>query len=304
MRQIKNILRTMLQRAARSALDPIVQELRSEQIDGNRLAQLILLHQYQSAISRGAKGPEAMDVGFNCFSETMEDGILLFVFACIGFTNRQCVDIGAGGTVWGSNTANLICNHGFRGLLIDADPNKTSALNRSFSQRREVPIFRPTIISASITTDNVNSILSDHRFAGEIDLLSLDIDGVDYWIWRSLDVITPRVVIVEYQDILGPDRAWTVPYSPNFNVTDYEVNRQHLNYSGAGLKALVKLGLDKGYRLVGRNRGGWNAIFVRRGIGDDALPEIDPSQCFTSEWNEFGRLYRFPLVEHMPWVEV
>jgi hypothetical protein len=76
-----------------------------------------------------------------------------------------------------------------------------------------------------ITQENVNSILSTGGFRGEIDLLSIDIDGMDYWIWKAIDVVEPHAVVIEYQSILGPERSWTVPYKPDFNYSAYEVNR-------------------------------------------------------------------------------
>ena len=76
-------------------------------------------------------------------------------------------------------------------------------------------------------------------FEGEIDLLSLDIDGIDYWIWEALEVIRPRVVVAEIQCIWGADRAVTVPYDPQFRA---EYVQGFGIYSGASLKAFIKLG--------------------------------------------------------------
>ena len=83
---------------------------------------------------------------------------------------------------------------------------------------------------------------------GEIDLLNLDIDGSDYWLWKAIRVVQPRVVIVEYHDILGPDRAWTIPYKEDFNLKDYPVNRINNNYCGASLQPLSNL---EGRRDIG-----------------------------------------------------
>jgi hypothetical protein len=117
--------------------------------------------------------------------------------------------------------------------------------------------------------------LTSEGVVGGVDLLSIDLDGVDYWIWSALTVVTPRVVIIECQDIWGADRSVTVPYSPDFRRPG-----PGYDYCGASLPALVKLGRQKGYRLVGTNRYGYNAIFVRSGLGEGALPEVPAKSCF------------------------
>ena len=144
----------------------------------------------------------------------------------------------------------------------------------------------------------------ENKFVGEVDLLCIDIDGVDYWIWKAIEVIQPRLVVVEYQDTLGPDRSWTVSYEEDFNVHDYAINKQHYNYCGASLRAFVRLGKQKGYQLVGCNKGGCNAFFVKIGLADKCLPEVTIESCFKYEWNQLGMEKRFPLVKDMEWVEV
>ena len=91
--------------------------------------------------------------------------------------------------------------------------------------------------------------------------------GWDYWIWEALTVVTPRIVVLEYQDILGPDRAWTVPYSDTFTASAYSMTGCMPDFAGASLAAFVKLGHAKGYRLVGVNRLGFNAFFGPGGPG-------------------------------------
>ena len=120
-----------------------------------------------------------------------------------------------------------------------------------------------------------------------------------YYIWKSLNVIQPRVVVVEYLDILGPDLALTVPYKPDFNRYDI-----HPDFFSASLSAFVKLGKEKGYRLIGINHLGYNAFFVKNGIGDDALPEISVNSCFNHPKVKWGIESRYPEVKDLPWVEL
>jgi hypothetical protein len=126
-------------------------------------------------------------------------------------------------------------------------------------------------------------------------------DGIDYWIWKAIDTIQPRVVVLEYQDILGPDQAVTVPYQPDFVA---EFGAYGPDYCGASLAAFVKLGKEKGYRLVGCSNYGINAFFIRNGIAEDILPEISAKDCFWHPKVQHGMKYRLPNVIDYPWVEV
>ena len=272
----------------------------------DRPLQLLLGLQYRTLTQQTPSDGARLsfdDVGFDVYSSTGEDGILLYIFALLGWSNRRAVDIGAAG-IEGSNLANLLLHHHADALLIDGDAEALQRATDFYRDQLETTLFPPQTLAARITAENVNTLIAEAGFKGPIDLLCLDIDGVDYWIWKALDVVTPRVVVVEYQDILGPERSWTVPYDPNFCVSDHEVNRERYNYCGASLNAFTKLAHSKGYRLVGCARGGWNAFFVRNGDGDGMLPEVTVESCFRYRWNQRGAQERFPLVANMKWQEV
>jgi hypothetical protein len=112
-----------------------------------------------------------------------------------------------------------------------------------------------------VTAENINQVIKESGFTGEIGLLHIDIDGNDYWVWKSIEVVNPIIVIVEYNSVFGMDRAITVPYNPSFDRT--EAHYTNL-YFGASLKALVQLGEMKEYYFIGCNSNGNNAYFVRR----------------------------------------
>ena len=114
------------------------------------------------------------------------------------------------------------------------------------------------------------------HIGGSIDLLSLDVDGNDYWTWRARQCIRPRVVIPEFNAACGPDRSLTIAYQPDFRL-DLSVQPYRC---GASLQAFVKLGKLKGYRLVGVESRGINAFFVRDGVGEALLPERSARECF------------------------
>jgi hypothetical protein len=278
-------------------LAPIRKEL--DRVDAcGRVSQLALFQQYQLLRKLNVPLPDIQDTGFRVYSQSDEDGLVLFVFSLIGMTNRICVDIAAG-LPDGSNSANLIRNWGFAGFLFEANEDKVRQSNE-FYNGPETNLYPPRIKPAMISAENINDLLISAGVTGEIDLFSLDIDGVDYWVWKSLSAIEPRVVIIEFTPAWGPDKSVTIPYDPEFT-------RPHPNYWGASLAAYIKLAHQKGYRLVGCNRYGYNAIFVRSDLAEDVLPEITAHQCLERSlairWKE-QRFADFPDTTKYPWIEV
>lgn len=265
--------------------------------------QIQLQMRYRSLLDSGGTLPDIRDTGFKCFSQTDEDGILLYIFSLIGSGNKLCLELCAGDGIE-CNTANLIVHHGWHGLLVDADEDSVVRGNDFYRRNPHTYVYPPKFIHSWVTRDSVNDLVRDNGFEGEIDFLSLDMDGVDYWIWDALTVVQPRVVLVEYQDIIGPDKALTVPYDENFNAYEHSITRGMPNFCGASLLAFAKLAKTKGYRLVGCNRYGYNAFFVRNDQGADVLPEISVENCFTHPKAQWGIKERFPLVKDYPWVEV
>ena len=269
----------------------------------NAVSQLQLQLTYSLLKDTGHALPGIDQIGFKTFSQSDEDGILLYIFSIIGATNKQCVEICAGDGIE-CNTANLIINHGWHGLLVDGSATSVRTGMKFYERNANTYVFPPTFVHSWITRDNVNDVILNNGFKGEIDLLSIDLDGVDYWIWKSITSIEPRVVVVEYQDIIGPDRAITVPYDDQFNAYKFPTTRNMPNFCGASLAAFVKLASAKGYRLVGCNRYGFNAFFIKNQLGEEDIPEIDITNCFRHPKVVWGMKERFPTVRDFPWVEV
>jgi hypothetical protein len=192
---------------------------------------------------------------FQLKSQHDEDGITWALLREAGTVTRRFVEIGSGGS--GGNSAFLALECGWAGLMVDAAEICVQRASRKFAVNPRVVVTR-----AIVTAENVNEVLDRHGMTGEVDLLSIDIDSEDYWVWEALTVCSPRVVVVEYNAWFGRDRAVTVPR-----------NRPHAaikGYHGASLKALARLGELKGYRLVLCEPHGVNAFFVR----NDLAPEI------------------------------
>ena len=247
----------------------------SSQNAAAQIAQVQLRMQYQQLRHSGAPLPELGDVEFRCFSQNGEDGILLYLFALAGVTNRRVVEVCAGNGIE-CNAANLIVNHGWYGLLLDGAAANV-ACARAFYSRCRTTMFRtPVVEQAWITRENIDRTIAGHSFTGDIDLLSLDIDGNDYWIWQAINCVRPRVAVVEFNALLGPERRLTLPYDPEFQLDFSRTPYQ----AGASLAAFVALARDKGLRLVGVQALGFNAFFVRDGLCEDVLPTRTVAECF------------------------
>ena len=119
-----------------------------------------------------------------------------------------------------------------------------------------------------ITAENINELISKGGLNGEIGLLSVDIDGNDYWVWKSIDVIQPQVVVIETHNEFGMNDI-IVPYDP-----EYFYPGKHPDYHGASPVAMTKLAKTKGYRLVGSNDLGFNFIYLREDLLTDSVPTV------------------------------
>ncbi|MFC1894314.1 hypothetical protein ACFLYH_00005 [Candidatus Dependentiae bacterium] len=268
----------------------------------SQLEQKKLMFYYQQLKYEGKFLPNIKDVGFRVFSQNDEDGILLYIFSLIGITNRLCLDI-AFACPYGANATNLICNHNFNGLLVCGGKNEQVNAVSFFKRNLDTCIVGPKIVHKWITKDNINSMLLENGINGEIDFFSLDMDGVDYWVWKELSAVQPRVVVVEFHNIWGSEKSVTVPYASDFDRFKY-----NKDFMGASLTAFVKLGKQKGYRLVGCNKYCFNAFFIKNGIEEDLFPELSPEECFSiyaqPNWVNEHRKKRLENVKSMSWLEV
>lgn len=272
--------------------------------------QLILRMMYRDAVARGDT-PSFADVGFSNFSQTEEDGILWFLLSVTGADTRKMIELGAGDGAE-CNSANLVLNHHYSALLVDGNAKNVESGLRFLSTRSIARLVPPAFVQSWITRENVNDLVTDNGFAGPVDVLSIDLDGIDYWVWDALTVVDPAIVVMEFNPSLTDGPALTVPYAPDFTATWIELHdippfpgsdRPPLAaYHGASLRAMASLGRRKGYRLVGTNALGFNAFFVRNDLVPAALPEVDVSDCFKGQSRVF-ELGREAIMQY-PWVEV
>lgn len=231
-----------------------------------QIQQRSLYHYYRACAKKGTV-PPLNETGFKVFSQYEEDGILLFLFAVLGEHAKTFVEIGSNDGV-NSNCANLAIHFGWHGLFIDGDEICIERGKRFYAKYPDPWAYKPTFACAKVTRENINELIKTQGFSGEIDLLSIDIDGNDYWIWDALSVVEPRVVIIETHVEFGYNNI-VVPYDAN-----YVYPGKHPVYHGASPVAMEKLAKKKGYRLVGSNMQGHNLVFVKNGLGESLVPAV------------------------------
>jgi hypothetical protein len=274
---------------------------------GPQLDQVIEMLGSQE-IRRRIEGPrrsELRDYGVKVFAQTDEDGILAYLISEIA-PPKTFVEIGVG-DYRESNTRHLIKQGDWRGLIIEGGPENC----RRIRGLGELWRFDLQLAEAFVTRETVDDLIRDAGIEGEIGILSLDIDGNDYWVWRGITAVRPAIVVVEFNGRFGADRPVTVPYDPSFTRNPAAAGGI---YFGASLAAMVKLGEEKGYAYVGSNGADVNAFFVRTDLLPDTISTLtategfrrvrtremrgqDGSLLFAGSEREDAALAEMPLVE-------
>lgn len=224
--------------------------------ENNQNTQLLLGRILANQIRAHGIYENIHDAEFKVFSQFGDDGILQYLVEQTQPEVETFIEFGVQ-DYSEANTRFLLLNNNWRGLILDGDSQAMTALHSKDAYWRH----DLTSIGAFITRENVNQLFLDNGFSGEIGLLSVDIDGNDYWVWEAINVVEPVIVIVEYNSVFGAEHAITIPYDPAFNRT--AAHSSNL-YWGTSLKALCLLAEKKGYSFVGCNSAGNNAHFVRK----------------------------------------
>jgi hypothetical protein len=211
------------------------------------------------------------DSEYKVFSQWGDDGIIQHLINRIGDVPKKFIEFGVEHYTE-ANTRFLIMNNNWRGLIIDGSAEHIEHIKKQHYYWR----FDLTAVHSFITRDNINSIFRDNNFIGKVGLLSIDIDGNDYWVWEAIDCVDAEIVIVEYNSVFGPDLAVSIPYDEAF----YRTNAHYSNlYWGASLAALVHLGNKKGFTFIGCNSNGNNAYFIRQSR-NTVFPECSVKEGF------------------------
>jgi hypothetical protein len=193
---------------------------------------------------------------FNIFTSGGEDGVLLFLLSKIAAKNKIFVDIGSNDCI-NSNCANLAFHHNWKGAFIDAEAetlNRGKYIYKKYFKKKATCF---SFIHSLVTPENINDLLLKACPGGSIDLLSIDLDGNDYFVWKAINVIQPKIVVTEVQVEKG-NIDFIPAYTQGFESFESGIPK------GASPLSMMKLGLEKGYELAAANKPGYNLFFVRK----------------------------------------
>ena len=217
-----------------------------------------LLYERALESPRFAEPGRLLRHGFKVYSQHDEDGIIEEIFRRIGTTDRHFVEFGVGDGL--ENCTTYLLLNGWTGAWIDGSAACYEGIlhNLDFLLREG----RLQAMNSFVTMENIERLFEQLAVPEEFDLLSIDIDRNDYWLWKAITRYRPRIVAIEYNASFKGTASCTVPYAPTA-IWD------GTNHYGASLKALEHLGRAKGYRLVGCNFTGVTAFFVRDDCAGD-----------------------------------
>jgi len=238
------------------------------------LALDALARRYRAhAAARPARDGDLTPFELRVFSQNGEDGAIEEILARIGTAEGSFVEFGVGGGGEG-NCVFLADVLGWRGLFMEGHPQLQATLAGKYRHRPEV-----RTVHARVRPDTIDGLVGAAGLPAELDVLSIDVDGIDLWIWRALSAARPRLVVIEYNAGLDPAAALVQPLEPprEWDGTDF---------FGASLGALRRVGREKGYRLVHTDVTGVNAFFVRQDLAapfpaDEAVPVRAPNYFFS-----------------------
>ena len=218
------------------------------------------------------------------FSQFGEDGIIDFLVKKTEIKSKYFIEFGVE-DYNESNTKFLLEARNWAGEIYETNKEHINNIKNQDLYWR----YNLSVKNVFVTKKNINLLVKnflEKNNINQLGLLSIDIDGVDYWIWKELTVTNPEIVIIEYNARLGYEKSIVVPYEENFQ----RLKKHHSSiYFGASLNALYKLGIEKGYSLVGTNLNGSNAFFIKKDlIKKSGLLELKPIECFNI--NSFNEL--------------
>lgn len=243
-------------------------------VDPSRLEKIQeSLGRIEASLNAARPRGNPRDYEFKVYSQWGEDGIIdhLVTRVAIPPHSRSFVEFGVENYTE-ANTIFLLKHRHWRGLVIDGSKENIDTIKRSTEYWR----YDLRAEASFITRDNINSIISKNGLQGELGLLSVDIDGNDYWVWESIDCVNPCIVVAEYNSLFGPTAKLSTPYQPDF--VRSIANPTNMYY-GASIAALDHLAKSKGYSLVAGNSAGNNVFFVRDDLLD-TLEKLTPQEAY------------------------
>ena len=212
------------------------------------------------------------NLAFSIYSQFNEDGIIQFLINNLDIKNKEFIEIGVE-NFEEANTRFLLQNNCWKGLIIDSLKENINFIKKQTYYWR----YQLEAEDVFITKENVNNIIKKYDFKQNIGLLSIDIDGNDYWVWDAISSINPDILIIEYNSLFGSEKSLTIKYDKNFVRPNRGIYKC---LYGASLKALTNLSEKKGYSLVAVNSNGNNAFYVRNELLNEKIYKRDVIKCF------------------------
>ncbi len=213
------------------------------------------------------------DYEYKIFSQRGEDGIIQRLVKVIQIEHRTFIEFGVEDFTE-SNCRFLLMNNNWSGFVIDGSASKIDRLKQSYYYWR----YELTAVEAFITKDNINDLLAQSGFEQDLGILSIDLDGNDYYILEAIDVFKPCILVCEYNAIFGGKRKISVPYDDHF----YRTEKHPSNlYFGASLAAITYAAEKKGYSLIGTNTASSNAFYVRNDLLNDQVQTLTAQEAFS-----------------------
>jgi hypothetical protein len=229
------------------------------------------LGRIESRLNAVAPGRNPREFEFKVCSQWGEDGIIDHLLTRVPITSRSFVEFGVE-SYTEANTLFLLKHRYWRGLVIDGSTDHIDTVKRSAEYWR----YDLRAEASFITRNNINDIITRNGLQGELGLLSVDIDGNDYWIWEAIHCVNPCIVVAEYNSLFGPTAQVSIPYQADFVRTHADPTNM---YYGASISALNHLAEAKGYSLVAGNSAGNNVFFVRNDLVG-TLMKLKPQEAY------------------------
>ena len=240
----------------------------NQRFDEIKINQGIIL----SSLNDGKSTKKLKDYEFKVFSQWGEDGIIQHLTKSIEIKNKTFIEFGVE-DFFESNCRFLLMKDDWKGFVIDGSTSNIQRLKNSYFYWKH----HLNSVDKFITKENIEDILSTSGFEEDLGILSVDLDGNDFFVLEAIKNFKPRILICEYNPIFGANRKITIPYQADF----YRTNIHHSNlYWGASLAAMTHLADKKGYALVGTNSAGNNAFYVRKDLLNDRVEVLSVEAAY------------------------
>ena len=229
----------------------------------NELKRSISANYAEVELAERLKDPIRLErYGYKVYSQNDEDGIIAEIFKRIETVDKKFIEFGVQNGL--ESNGHFLLHKGWQGLWLEGSPDYCKQIHNNFKE--PITERQLNVVNAFIDKDNINDLIVGGGMNGNIDLLSVDIDGNDYHIWKAINCVNPRVVCIEYNAKFPPDFEWVMKYDKS-HIWDGSDN------ANASLKSLEILGNELGYQLVGTNLNGVNAFFVKKELAKNLFAQ-------------------------------